>query len=221
MKTTGGSGQSGKWLGHVELARRLCAMVWLAAVGLFAAGCGSARPIKYYQVNYPTRTEAGPGAINTTLTVRPLATSRIYLDNRIVYGWSNSPELGMYDYHRWVDPPVEILQTALVWGLSGSGAFKAVYTLRGGAEGRFLLGGDLYDFKEVDDAKIVARLNYDVRLRDRKTGTVVWEYSYKHDEPVAEKSVSAFAIAMDKNVQQSVQEIRAGLEDYFRAHPLD
>jgi ABC-type uncharacterized transport system auxiliary subunit len=218
MKANGRGGQSERAVGRVEPRRHLCALCWLAA--LFAVGCGGSRPIKYYEVNYPAKTEAGPGAINTTITVRPFDASRLYMDNRIVYGF-NSPEMGMYQYHRWVDPPVGMLQTELVRGLSASGAFKAVYTLRPGAEGRFLLGGDLYDFKEVDDAKIVARLNYDVRLRDRKTGTIVWEYSYNHDEPAAEKTVSSFVMAMDKNLQQSVQEIRAGLEEYFRAHPVE
>ena len=69
-------------------------------------------------------------------------------------------------------------------------------------------------------ATIVARLSYEVRLRDRKSGTTVWEHSYSYDEPASEKSVSAFVNAMDKNIQRSVQEVQAGLEEYFRAHPM-
>jgi cholesterol transport system auxiliary component len=210
----------GNGLARICWKQYLCALGALATAGLFVAGCGSSRPIKYYQVSYPTKTEVEPGAINTTLTVRPFDASRLYLDNRIVYGFS-SPELDTYEYHRWVDPPVDMLQTALVRGLSSSGAFKAVYTVRRGPESRFLLGGNLFDFMEVDGANIVARLNYDVRLRDRKTGTIVWEHSYNHDEPVAEKSVNAFVLAMDKNLQRSVQEIQTGLQDYFRAHPVE
>jgi hypothetical protein len=38
---------------------------------------------------------------------------------------------------------------------------------------------------------------------------------------VAEKSVNAFVLAMDKNLQRSVQEIQTGLQDYFRAHPVE
>lgn len=220
MKTNRRDRQPGKGLGRVGLQRYLCVLGGLTVVGLLAVGC-SERPIKYYQVRYPTKTEPGPGAINATITVRPFDASRLYLDNRVVYGWSNSPEIGMYQYHRWVDPPVHILQTELVRGLSASGAFKAVYTVERGSGGRFLLGGDLHDFKEVDDAKIVARLNYDVQLHDRKTGTIIWEYSYNHDEPVAEKTVTSFVIAMEKNLQQSVQQVQTGLEQYFQAHPVE
>jgi ABC-type uncharacterized transport system auxiliary subunit len=105
--------------------------------------------------------------------------------------------------------------------LRSSGRFKAVYTLRADPNGRFILAGHLYDFKEVDSAQaVVARLNYEVRLRDRKLGTTVWEHTYTHDEPATEKTVSAFVVAMDKNVQRSVQDIQASLEEYFRAHPI-
>jgi len=199
--------------------RTLALSVVLALVALFSVGCGSPRPIKYYEVTYPTKSFVAPDAIDTTISVRIFESSPLYLDNKMVYGF-DSPEMGTYEYHRWVEPPVEILQNALVRGLRSSGRFKGVYTLRADATGRYILGGQLYDFKEVDGPTIMARLNYAVRLRDRKSGINVWDYSYSHDEPATEKSMSAFVVAMDKNLQRSVQEIQAGLEEYFKAHPV-
>jgi ABC-type uncharacterized transport system auxiliary subunit len=193
------------------------------AVATFAfglTGCGSARPIKYYQVNYPTGLTVAPDAIDTALMVRLFEASHLYLDDKIVYGF-DGPEMGAYETHRWAEPPVEILQNALVRGLRASGRFRAVYTLRANVNWRFVLGGHLYDFKEVDTNPIMARLNYEVRLWDRKKAVIVWNHVYTHDEPATEKSVSAFVVAMDKNVQRSVQEVQAGLEEYFHAHPLD
>jgi ABC-type uncharacterized transport system auxiliary subunit len=127
--------------------------------------------------------------------------------------------MGVYQTQRWAEPPVEMLQDALVRGLRSTGRFRAVYTIRAETGSQYILAGHLYDFKEVDGSTIVARLNYAVRLRDRKTGTTVWTHMYTHDEPASEKSVAAVATAMDKNVQRSVQEVQAGLEDYFRANP--
>jgi ABC-type uncharacterized transport system auxiliary subunit len=202
--------------GWVNSAAKVAGIVTLA---LSLAGCGSQRPIKYYQVTYPTKSFVAQDAINTTLRVRTFESSHLYLDDKMVYGF-DSPEMGTYEYQRWADPPVEILQNALVRGLRSSGRFKAVYTVRADPDGRYILAGHLYDFKEVDGATIVARLSYEVRLRDRKSATTVWEHSYTYDEPAAEKSVPAFVIAMDKNVQRSVQEVQAGLEEYFRAHPV-
>jgi ABC-type uncharacterized transport system auxiliary subunit len=181
------------------------------------AGCAG-RPIKYYQLTYPQAVPAAPDAINTTILVRPLEGSRLYLDDKIVYGFAG-PEMGTYQSQRWAAPPVEILQDSIVRGLRASGRFKAVYTIRTDTNADYVLAGHLYDFKEVDLNPIVARLNYSVRLRNRKTGDIVWNHIYSHDEPASEKTISAFVEAMNKNVQRSVQEIQAGLEEYFSVHP--
>lgn len=199
--------------------RHLATSYGLVVLSLGLISCGSQRPIKYYQVTYPTEMSAAQNANDTTLMVRVFETSHLYLDDKIVYGF-DSPEMGAYEYQRWAEPPVEILQNALVRGLRSSGGFKAVYTLRADPNGRFILGGHLYDFKEVDGATVVARLSFDVRLRDRKSGTTVWQHSYSHDEPATEKSVSSFVLAMDKNIQRSIQEVGAGLEEYFKANPV-
>jgi ABC-type uncharacterized transport system auxiliary subunit len=191
----------------------------ILAIALLVAGCGSARPIKYYQLTYATTAPPpSPDAINTTLMVRSFEASHLYLSDQIVYGF-DSPEMGVYQSQRWAEPPVEMLQDALVRGLRSTGRFRAVYTIRSDMGGQYILGGHLYDFKEVDGSAIVARLNYEVRLRDRKSGTTVWSHMYTHDEAASEKTVSAIAVAMDKNVQRSVQEVQAGLEEYFRANP--
>ncbi len=200
-------------------ARRLALLAASALASFALVACGGSRPIKYYQVSYPTKSDVAPDAINTALMVRPFESSHLYLDDKIVYGF-DSPEMGTYEYHRWADPPVEMLQYALVRGLRASGRFKAVYTLRADPDGRYILAGHLYDFKEVDGPTIVARLSYDVRLRDRKTGATVWAHSYSYDEPVTEKTVSAFVVGMDKNIQRSIQDIQSGLDEYFRANPI-
>jgi ABC-type uncharacterized transport system auxiliary subunit len=195
------------------------AVAAIAALAFSLAGCGSQHPIKYYQVSYPSKMVAPQDAISITLMVRVFEGSHLYLDDKIVYGY-DSPEMGTYEYQRWVEPPVEILQNALVRGMRSSGRFRAVSTLRADPDGRFVVAGRLYDFKEIDANPIVARLNYSVRMRDRKTGTTVWEYNYMHDEPASEKTVTSFVEAMDKNVHRSVQEVQAGIEEYFRAHPV-
>lgn len=203
----------------MRLRSLICSIcVLIVAVGL--VGCAAPRPIKYYQLTYPGAGVAASDAIDVTIMVRALEASPLYLNNRIVYGFA-SPEMGTYENERWVEPPVEIMQTALIRGLRASGRFRGVYTIRSDSNGRFILGGYLYEFKEVDASSIVARLSYEVRLRDRKIGTTVWSHSYAHDEPVTEKSLNAFVTAMDKNVQQSVQEVQAGLEEYFRSHPVN
>ena len=183
------------------------------------SGCAKPRAIKYYQISYPSNVSVSQEMIDTMLLVRSFDASHLYLDDRIVYG-HDSPEMGTYEDERWAEPPVEMLRDAIVRGLRSSGMFKGgVYIARSDLGGRYLLSGHLYDFKEVDAAKISARLAFEARLWDRKTRTLVWSHSYSFDEPAAEKSVSAVAAAMDRNVQRSVQAIAADLTEYFKAHP--
>jgi ABC-type uncharacterized transport system auxiliary subunit len=195
-------------------------LLGLSALMIAACGCGGSRPIKYYQVTYPTTEVTPQDPIDAILIVRAFEAPHLYLADKIVYGF-DGPEMDTYENHRWAEPPIEIMQMALVRGLRATGRFKGVYTPRASTGGEFLLNGYLYDFKEVDAKPIVARLNYEVRLRDRKSGATVWSHVYSHDEPAEHKTVNDFVVAMDKNVQRSVQEVQAGLEEYFRAHPVN
>ena len=189
-----------------------------AALALLLAACGAPRPIKYYQLTYPAPQASQQAPLNVSLLVRAFEGSTLYKDDRIVY--NTSPiELGIYDSQRWVTPPVEMLQDALVRGLRAGGRFRSVMTVRGEGGGDFSLAGRIYEFGEIDGAEIAARLHYVVRLRDRKSGLIVWTHTYNHDEPAGAKTVTAVVTAMDRNVQRSVEEVQAGLDEYFRANP--
>ena len=192
---------------------KVCAA--LAVTALLASGlsgCGSIKPVKYYQLTHPPTTTlaASQSPVDAALLVRPFQTSHLYREDRIVYG-GEGEQLGLYENHRWTEPPVELLQDALAHGLRSSGHFKAVTTLRSESGVDFSLTGHLYAFREVSTGGVVARLNFDVELNDLKLGKVIWHHTYNHDEPTSGKSVADVAAAMDKNVQLSVQEIQEGV----------
>src|ERR1700686_1535299 len=203
-------------LANPALSRRF-GDVWgtFAAAALLAAdlsGCGSIKPVKYYQLTHPPTTAlaGSQSPLDASLLVRPFQTSHLYREDRIVYG-GEGEQLGLYENHRWVEPPVELLQDALARALRPSAHFKAVTTLRSDAGVDFVLTGHLYAFREVSTGGVVARLNFDVELMDLKLGKTVWSHIYNHDEPTSGKSVADIAAAMDKNVQLSVQEIQDGI----------
>jgi ABC-type uncharacterized transport system auxiliary subunit len=187
-------------------------------LALLLTGCGASRPIKYFQLTYPTPAPVTQSPLNVSLLVRTFDSLNIYKQTEIVYGW-NSNEIGTYELSRWVAPPTELLMSSLVRGLRFSGQFRSVLTVRGEGGGDYALSGYLYEFSEVDGAEIAARLNFVVRLRDRQTGEVLWTHVYNHDEPATEKTVPAVVVAMDKNVQKSVADVSAALAEYFQAHP--
>lgn len=198
------------------LSRRLGKVYGAVALtALFTAGlsgCGSIKPVKYYQLTHPPTAPlaASQSPMNTAILVRLFQTSHLYREDRIVYG-GEGEQLGLYENDRWVEPPAELLQDALARGLRSSGRFRSVTTLRSDASAEFCLKGHLYSFREVSAGSIVARLNFDVELLDMKLGTVIWHHTYNHDEPTKGKSIADVAAAMDKNVQQSVQEVQDGV----------
>ncbi|HEY2820815.1 MAG TPA: ABC-type transport auxiliary lipoprotein family protein [Candidatus Acidoferrum sp.] len=206
-----------------ELVASIASIPWSAWVvvgaAMLIAGCGAARPVKYYQLTVPGDMSSTTDAntIPVTLLVGPLTGSHLYRDDRIVY--SSGDAMGMYDTHRWASPPTEMMQEVLFRELRASGKFKTVNTLRSNARGDYLLSGRLYDFKEVTGSPFAARVAVEYSLRDSKTGDTVWSHYYSHDEPVSGKDVASVASAVDKNVQGIVGQVKSSLEQYFAAHP--
>jgi ABC-type uncharacterized transport system auxiliary subunit len=197
----------GKRFGKVD---RTLATLALLAVGL--SGCGSIKPVKYYQLTHPSTTPlaASQSPVDAAVCVRLFQSSHLYKEDRIVYG-GDGEQLGLYENDRWTEPAVELLQDALARGLRSSGHFRAVTTLRSDTSVDFSLTGHLYAFREVSNGGVVARLNFDVELNDQKLGKAIWHHTYNHDEPASGKTVAGVAAAMDKNVQLSVQEIQDGI----------
>jgi cholesterol transport system auxiliary component len=202
---------------------RATLMPFLAAalVVAFLSGCGAARPSKYYELTVPGETSGAQPTDSTAirLLIGSWTASHLYRDDRIVYG-SSGEEMGTYEYERWAEPPAEMIEEVLLRELRASGRYRAVHSRRSNANGDFLIRGRLYDLKEVTGGSILARVTFEVELRDLKTATTVWTHYYTHDEPVNGKSVTNVVSALDKSVQQGVKEVVAGVDQYFAAHPV-
>ncbi len=205
----------------VRMASRatLWMLVLLLVLG-FDAGCGAARPSKYYQLTVPgsAAPSADPNPIPITLLIGRLTSPALYHEDPIVYS-SGGESMGTYEYHRWAEPPTEMIAEIMLRQLRASGHYRGVYTLRSDMHGDFLLHGRLYDFKEISGSSMVGRLTMELELRNIKTGAIVWTHFYSHDEPASGKDVGALVAALDKNVQQGIAECRASLEEYFATHP--
>jgi ABC-type uncharacterized transport system auxiliary subunit len=180
------------------------------------AGCGAARPSKYYQLTIPgTGSEAAdPKPYPVSLLLGPLRASHLYRDDHIVYS-SSKEAMGVYQYQRWAQSPPEMLLDVLLRDLRDSGKYRSVQILRSNSHGDYILYGRLYDFKEVDGPPLVARLAMDAELREAKTGSIVWTHYYAHDEPVGTKDIEAVVAALDRNAQRGMAEIKSSLDQFF------
>lgn len=203
------------------LTRRLQLAALAVLLAAFVAGCGSARPTKYYILDTgtapsPSTSTAAP--IPVTLLVARVMASHLYRDDRLVYGSGNF-QLGTYTDQRWAQTPADMVQDALVNSLRSTGQYRSVLRLGSGVRGDYTVRSTLYSLYEVDQPSLVARFSMRVELFDPKASSTVWIGNYSHDEPVNGKTVAAVVEAMDRNVRAGMQQFTSGIGQYLADHP--
>jgi ABC-type uncharacterized transport system auxiliary subunit len=192
----------------------------LLAVG-FAAGCGASRPVKYFALEIPqTPAAAQPSSAQfpVTLLVARVASTHLYRDDRLVYGVS-AEELGTYEYARWAEPPVDMIQDSLIASLRSTKQFRSVSAVASNLRGDYLVRAHLQALDEIDKPQVAARFAMEIDLYDPKSATTVWSDSYSHDEPVQGKKVEDVVAALDQNVKTGMSQLASGLSQYFASHP--
>lgn len=197
--------------------RRLAS--WTMLLAGLAAGCVSARSPRYYRLNLaPATTQSHAHDVSpfpVSILVGRLYGPRILRDDRVVYSMSDV-ELGVDEYHRWTEPPTEMIEDLLVQQLRHSGQYKSVQHISSTARGDYLLRGHLSSLNEVDDPSgLKARFNIQLELFDEKSGSVVWTSSYSHDEPVEKKTVTAVVESLQKSVNEGIEQLTVSLAQYF------
>jgi len=183
------------------------------------SACGASRPVKYYVLDSgPAPVAVSQAQLPITLLVARITAPLLYRDDRLVYG-SGSVRLGTYEYERWAESPTEMVQGMLVSSLRSTGQYRSVARISSSFRGDYIVRGHLYALDEVDEPELAARFSLEIELFDPKTGTTVWTDSYSHDEPVTGKAVTDVVEALDKNVRAGLQQLTAGLGQYFASRP--
>jgi ABC-type uncharacterized transport system auxiliary subunit len=203
------------------MMRRLAVTCGLAAVLLGISACGAAKPSKFYQLRIPeSSASSSVPRIDTDLLVGRIVAPHLYRDDRIVYR-SSSTQLGAYEYHRWAEPPADSIESLLVQSLRATGAYRSVASMRSNARGDYILRGHLHELDEVNNGKndISARVDFEVELYSQKSGTVVWSKHYSNDDAVSGNKVSEVVEVLNSNLQRGINQIVAGLADYFAKNP--
>lgn len=202
--------------------RRLPALLTLSSALLLSSCGGAVRPSKYYALDIPEMPPASGGPFKVVLLVGRINAPQLYRDDRIVYRTGPS-QLGAYEYHRWAQPPAEMLESLLLHMLRSSGKFTSVQELASNAQGDFILRGRLHNFEEVSSPSLGARVVLELELYERSSGNVVWSHFYSHDEPVAASGkkveVPAVVEALNHNVRRGLDEALVSLDAWFAAHP--
>jgi ABC-type uncharacterized transport system auxiliary subunit len=196
-------------------ARRI--LISLLALGL--SGCASSKHIKYYSVQLPVVPTRSTSGFPVSLLVGSVAAPPIYRDSPIAYRVGTN-EIGVYQYSRWIEPPVDLVKAKLLRILNESGDYQSVAGLGSASDGQYVVRGRLYSFDEVDGASISGQVSMEFELSERKSGKIVWRHFYSQSEPVQSKEISAVVTALDTNLDRGLKEIAAGLSQYFSANPV-
>jgi ABC-type uncharacterized transport system auxiliary subunit len=185
----------------------LCtALLCTALLCTAAVGCGGSAPeIKHYRLDLePTQADVAAGD-KPVLGIEPFTTDAAYDDAQIVYR-SSPYQLNYYYYHRWAATPGLLLTDALRRGYAATGRFRSVTA---GQMGRsdVVLSGHIAAIEEVDvsEDKWVGRVVLELRLRDARTGDVLWSRMVEEQESLAERTPAGLAEAVSAAVTRIVE----------------
>jgi ABC-type uncharacterized transport system auxiliary subunit len=190
----------------------------LMLLAIVAAGCGAPRPVKYYVIDATPAASSTPAQIPVVLLVGRFTASHLYRDDRLIYG-SGPVELGTYEYDRWAEPPADMVQNLLIADLRASGQYRSVSRVSSSARGDYIVRGHLLAMYGVDKPELVARFSLQLELFDPASRATVWTQTYTHDEPVQGKTVANIVEALDRNISAGLQQLSAGITQYFMSHP--
>jgi len=186
--------------------RQLCILAALAVL-LTAAACGKAPATNFYTIDLPAPSEVGaaPAAVQVGVD-RPRA-SHLLRQDRIVY-FTTGKELNFYQYHRWAEPPVFLVQSAVIRQLRSAGLFDNVVPYRAQKGLDYVVRGRLLAMEEVDTpGGVTARFGLELELVRQKDAQVVWSGRATRERPVATNSVEGVVEAMGGCVQESLDEL--------------
>lgn len=191
----------------------------LMMLAIVAAGCGAPRPVKYYVIDAtPAAASSSPAQIPVVLLVGRFTASHLYRDDRLIYG-SGPVQLGTYEYDRWAEPPADMVQNLLIADLRASGQYRSVSRVSSSARGDYIVRGHLLAMYGVDKPELAARFSLQLELFDPASRATVWTQTYTHDEPVQGKTVANIVEALDRNISAGLQQLSAGITQYFMSHP--
>src|SRR6185369_8598016 len=138
----------------------------IVAFALLLSGCfGSGQPgriTEQYAFDYsPTMMQEKSATLPETITVERFSAAQLYNSTAMVYQ-EEPNKRNQYLYHRWRVNPADMVSDYLVRDLRSAKLFRGVFHYRSNETGRYLLAGDVEEFREnidKDDHRAIVSLN--------------------------------------------------------------
>lgn len=197
------------------------AMAGLALTAMLT-GCGGKTPrTRYYTIEagLPAAPQARAQTFLFDVSVARFRAANVLQQDRLLYR-TGPVQLDYYEYHRWSDPPPDLLTEALVSHLRRAGLFRSVTTLSSGAKPDYILRGHIDNLEEVDSGdQVTVRVSLSLDLVDGKTRGALWSGKGNYEGSVPERSVDAVVAEINKGVHQGLEQLTRGLASYFQSLP--
>ncbi len=162
---------------------------WLLAAAFAAASCSLPR-IHYYTMDIPHTSPGTDPVIARHITIQRFQSESVLRDDRILYRVSPN-EIGFYEYHRWTNPPADLVTDYFTHRLKDSGTYSGVSVYKNGSKSDFILQGRVHHFEEVDKGKeVFASVSLELELLDSKTRASIWRGEADCSHPLASRDMA-------------------------------
>jgi len=207
-------------------ARRVRRLARGAAACVLATACqgGSTELRDYLLVDDPPAPDApapagsAPKGDLAAVRVRPLV-ARSFLDHPEI-AWRQGDVLaGAYRWHRWSEPPAEMVTHAWIEALRAGGRFAAVDGSAARPSAPFTLSGELLGFHELTDAdgshaRGVVEIEVTVEREPRDGASALHQVvRASRSVDAADDTVDALVRALSEATRQAVAELARAAEE--------
>ncbi len=170
------------------------------------AGCAavtpSYTPSSYYSLYTDSKLLRGETAIDAVLYVEPFE-SRERIQDRML-SRSGEYELEYAEFHRWIEPPAQMVRETIIDMLRGAEVYKSIVSTDRGIDPDAVLTGRLLVF-ETDGKNAYCSL--ELNLWDQKTGSrAIKAGTYSASAPLRQNTYTGAAEALSRCVETIVSD---------------
>ena len=175
--------------------------------------------VRQYILEYSSPSVEGLAQTKDLIKVERFSVTQAFNTTAMLY--QDSPyTLNSDPYNRWRVTPGEMVPDYLIRDLRKMNFFRAVYSYRDFANTRYVLQGQVEDFLEVAErgsAKAVLGMNVTLLdLAKEAPRKVLFQKSYRSEDPLHEKTAPGFAQAMSRAMEKISRQLMVDLREAIR-----
>lgn len=191
------------------------------ALLLAMAGCGKIPKVYYYslEASLPPLPAGSSAPLPVDIAVARFRAGRPLMQDRLVFRPAPN-QVDFYEYHRWVEPPPDMVARNMIAALRRANLFRSVSSAQEAPRADYLLRGTIESLEEVDSGESVsARVVLAAELVDTKTRASLWTGRGSQEASIGERSVEGLVGGLNQGLNQSIEQLVRGLTTHLQQHP--